>query len=146
MAAEAWPWRHGDAARIPGCRRLRDDMQGAVSGKGGLCLRMERLEVLLLLALKYFALERRGRMVRNSVAGPVLAKPHGGRHAGQVRFAHLEDIHLQGDVSENGLNNAWGCMVNYQYEIKHIERNHEAYVNNDEIIASSKVMAFLKSR
>ncbi|RVU85617.1 MCD, Malonyl-CoA decarboxylase MCD [Leucothrix sargassi] len=77
--------------------------------------------------------------------------PRGGAADPVSRFhlgngAQLEDIHLKADVSENGLKNAWGCMVNYQYQIKHIERNHEAYVNNDEIIASSKVMGFLKSR
>ena len=77
--------------------------------------------------------------------------PRGGAADPVSRFhlgngARLEDIHLQADASENGLNNAWGCMVNYQYQIKHIERNNEAYFNNDEIITSSKVMGFLKSR
>jgi len=58
--------------------------------------------------------------------------------------ARLEDIHLQADNSENGLNNAWGCMVNYQYKVKDIEKNHEAYINNDVIITSNKVMGLLK--
>ena len=58
--------------------------------------------------------------------------------------ARLENIHLQGDNSDNGLNNAWGCMVNYQYKVKDIEKNHEAYINNDVIIASNKVMGLLK--
>ena len=44
------------------------------------------------------------------------------------------------------MNNAWGFMVNYQYQIKSIEKNHEAYINNDEIIASPKVMSLLKTR
>lgn len=75
--------------------------------------------------------------------------PRGGAADPVSRFhlgngARLENIHLQGDVSDNGIRNAWGCMVNYQYQIKHIEKNHEAYVNNDEIIASPKVVAFLK--
>jgi len=58
--------------------------------------------------------------------------------------ARLENIHLQGDNSENGLRNAWGCMVNYQYTVKDIEKNHESYINNNVIIASSKVMGLLK--
>jgi len=58
--------------------------------------------------------------------------------------ARLENIHLQGDNSENGLRNAWGCMVNYQYTVKDIEENHESYINNNVIIASSKVMGLLK--
>ena len=60
--------------------------------------------------------------------------------------ARLENIHLQGDNSENGLKNSWGCMVNYQYQVKDIEKNHEAYINNDVIIASSKVMGLLKTK
>lgn len=99
------------------------------------------------------ALLENNKAFKNLVATYLVSarSPRGGAADPVSRFhlgngAQLEDIHLQGDVSENGLNNAWGCMVNYQYEIKHIERNHEAYVNNDEIIASSKVMGFLKSR
>ena len=58
----------------------------------------------------------------------------------------LEAIHLQADVSDNGLNNAWGCVVNYKYQVKQIEHNHQSYFNTDELIASSKVISFLKSR
>ncbi len=58
--------------------------------------------------------------------------------------ARLENVHLLGDVSKNGLNNAWGCMVNYQYHVDKIETNHEAYVNQDRIIASSAVTNILK--
>ena len=77
--------------------------------------------------------------------------PRGGATDPVSRFhlgngARLEDIHLHGDTSENGMNNAWGFMVNYQYQIKSIEKNHEAYINNDEIIASPKVMSLLKTR
>ncbi|PWQ94807.1 MCD, Malonyl-CoA decarboxylase MCD [Leucothrix arctica] len=75
--------------------------------------------------------------------------PRGGATDPVSRFhlgngARLEDIHLQGDVSENGLNNSWGCMVNYQYRISDIEKNHETYVNADKIITSSAVKSLLK--
>jgi len=58
--------------------------------------------------------------------------------------AMLENIHAHADTSENGLDNSWGCMVNYQYRIDDIESNHEAYVNGDEIIVSSAVQSLLK--
>lgn len=79
----------------------------------------------------------------------IARSPRGGAADPVSRFhlgngAQLENIHLQGDTSENGLANSWGCMVNYQYDINNIEKNHEAYFNNDEITASSKVMSFLK--
>lgn len=60
--------------------------------------------------------------------------------------ARLENIHLLGDVSANGINNSWGCMVNYQYHVKDIEKNHEAYVNNDDVIVSQNVSRLVKAR
>jgi len=40
--------------------------------------------------------------------------------------ARLERINWLGDVSEKGLRQAAGLMVNYRYNPTHIERNHEA--------------------
>lgn len=77
--------------------------------------------------------------------------PRGGAIDPVSRFhlgngAQLENIHLMADLSEKGINNAWGCMVNYLYHVKNIEKNHEAYTNNDEIITSPKVTQLLKKR
>ena len=36
-------------------------------------------------------------------------------------------------------------MVNYLYRLEDIEKNHEAYANQDEIAASSAVKKLLKS-
>ena len=36
-------------------------------------------------------------------------------------------------------------MVNYLYDLKHIEKNHEAYVNENTVIASKSVRALLKA-
>jgi malonyl-CoA decarboxylase len=36
-------------------------------------------------------------------------------------------------------------MVNYQYRLDDIEKNHEAYANRDEIAASSAVKKLLKT-
>ena len=59
--------------------------------------------------------------------------------------ARLENIHLLGDITSNGISNSWGCMVNYQYHVSEIERNHEAYVNNDEIIVSQNISHLLSA-
>jgi len=35
-------------------------------------------------------------------------------------------------------------MINYLYELKNIERNHENYMNNSQVIISDKVKKYLK--
>ncbi|MGE0766012.1 MAG: malonyl-CoA decarboxylase [Hyphomicrobiaceae bacterium] len=59
--------------------------------------------------------------------------------------ARLERINWLGDVSEKGLREAHGLMVNYLYELKDIERNHEAYANDGEVVASRAVRSLQRS-
>jgi len=58
--------------------------------------------------------------------------------------ARLERINWLGDVSEKGLREAHGLMVNYRYDLKEIERNHETYANSSEVVASRTVRALLR--
>jgi len=58
--------------------------------------------------------------------------------------ARLERINWLGDLSPKGLRESAGIMVNYLYRLDDIEKNHEAYVNQDEIAASSAVKKLLK--
>ncbi len=53
--------------------------------------------------------------------------------------ARLERINPLGDLSEKGLADAYGLMVNYQYDLAEIERNHEAFANHQTVAASSAV-------
>jgi malonyl-CoA decarboxylase len=79
----------------------------------------------------------------------LLAKSSAGLPADLVaRFhlgngARLERINWLGDVSEKGLRELLGLMVNYQYVLKDIERNHEALVNQGAIAASKAVRGLL---
>ncbi len=57
--------------------------------------------------------------------------------------ARLEQINWLGDVSEKGMRESCGLMVNYQYVLKDIERNHEALVNQGAIAASKAVRGLL---
>ncbi len=57
--------------------------------------------------------------------------------------ARLERINWLGDISEKGMEESAGLMVNYLYDMAHIERNHEAYVNEGTIAASGQVKALL---
>jgi malonyl-CoA decarboxylase len=58
--------------------------------------------------------------------------------------ARLERINWQGDVSAKGLREAHGLMCNYRYELRDIEKNHEAYVNEGVVAASRQVHALLR--
>ena len=55
----------------------------------------------------------------------------------------LERINWLGDPSAKGLAESFGLLVNYKYDAAMIERNHELYTNNGEVIMSSTVKALL---
>ncbi|MCB1514836.1 MAG: malonyl-CoA decarboxylase [Hyphomicrobiaceae bacterium] len=60
--------------------------------------------------------------------------------------ALLERINYLGDVSSKGLQQAHGLMVNYRYNLKEIEKNHEAFANQGSVPASRQVRALLRTR
>jgi len=84
-------------------------------------------KALLPLAAHYFlhARTRAGRVV-----DPV-ARFHLGNGA---RVERLDPL---GDLSEAAMKQSHGLMVNYLYEIDQIEKNHEAYANKNEVVASA---------
>jgi malonyl-CoA decarboxylase len=59
--------------------------------------------------------------------------------------ARLERINWLGDLSPKGLRESAGIMVNYLYRLDDIEKNHEAYANDGEVVTSSAVRKLLKS-
>jgi malonyl-CoA decarboxylase len=59
--------------------------------------------------------------------------------------ARLERIDWLGDLSPKGLRESAGIMVNYLYRLDDIEKNHEAYANDGEVVASSAVKKLLKN-
>ena len=59
--------------------------------------------------------------------------------------ARLERIDWLGDLSPKGLRKSAGIMVNYLYRLDDIEKNHEAYANEGEVVASSAVKKLFKS-
>lgn len=58
--------------------------------------------------------------------------------------ARLERVNWLGDVSEKGLREAHGLMVNYAYDLGAIEANHEAYENQGAVAVSKAVKGLLK--
>jgi malonyl-CoA decarboxylase len=53
--------------------------------------------------------------------------------------ARLERLNWMGDASEKGLSQAAGFMVNYRYDLASVERNHEAFANQNAIVASPEM-------
>src|SRR5262249_56279413 len=75
--------------------------------------------VLLRLAAQYFLAEKAG----DGRPLDSVARFHLGNGA------RLERINWLGDASLKGLREAHGLMVNYRYDLKDIEKNHEADAN-----------------
>jgi malonyl-CoA decarboxylase len=90
--------------------------------------------LLLRLAAHYFL---RAKLDNGRPADPV-ARFHLGNGA------RLERINWLGDTSSKGLREAHGLMCNYRYELRDIEKNHEAYENEGAVAASRQVVALLK--
>ena len=57
--------------------------------------------------------------------------------------AIVDDIIVNANISEAGFKRSFGIMVNYLYELKDIEKNHEDYINNKKVICSDKLKKYL---
>jgi malonyl-CoA decarboxylase len=60
--------------------------------------------------------------------------------------ARLEQLDFLGDTSEKGLQQAFGLMVNYLYDLDEIEQNHEAFVEKGTVAAAAAVRKLLKTK
>jgi len=58
--------------------------------------------------------------------------------------ARLERINWLADTSDRAIAQADGLMVNYLYDLDHIEKNHEAYAEGRTVVASGGVQRLLR--
>lgn len=58
--------------------------------------------------------------------------------------ASLDRLNWPGDLSDRGIQQGNGLMVNYRYDLGEIEQNHEAYAENRIIVASNAVKKLAK--
>jgi len=86
------------------------------------------------LCAHYLINEKRGMHPLDSVA-----RFHLGNGASIARLNWL------GDTSERGLAQSMGMLVNYQYDLGTVEKNHEKLFNSGEIAASKSVIALCSS-
>ena len=59
--------------------------------------------------------------------------------------AQVEQLNWQADMSERGISQSAGIMLNYLYNLKTIDINHESYRAGEDVIASSQVKNLLKN-
>lgn len=57
--------------------------------------------------------------------------------------AMIHQLHSGADLSEKGLDQSYGTMVNYLYDLRYIERNHEQYVTEGIVDVNEKLKALL---
>ena len=76
------------------------------------------------------------RLVDGHAPGARIDQPDG-------NGARLERLNWLGDTSDKGLREAHGLMVNYLYDLRFIEANHEAFANHGTIVASAAVRRYL---
>ncbi len=57
--------------------------------------------------------------------------------------AKIHQLHVAADLSDKGLTQSYGTMVSYLYDLRYIERNHEAYVTEGTVDFSDKLKPLL---
>jgi len=58
--------------------------------------------------------------------------------------ARLERINWLADTSEKAIAQSYGLMVNYQYDLDDIEKNHETYAEGGAVVAAHNVQRLLR--
>jgi len=58
--------------------------------------------------------------------------------------ARILNMHWMADLSEKGIAQSAGIMLNYDYELKKIVRNHENYLTDHKVTTSKSVRGWLK--
>lgn len=60
--------------------------------------------------------------------------------------AMLKRLNWCANMSDKGISQSLGLMVNYLYDLEQLEENHEAYTENKDIIVDSSIKQLLKNR
>lgn len=59
--------------------------------------------------------------------------------------ACLERFNVAADLSDKGMSQSLGLMVNYIYDLAKVEENHENYMKNHKVVCSSQIKKLLPS-
>lgn len=108
---------------------LESTMEKNYNGKAG-----QRLQQALpSLCAHYLLKVKRGSQVEDRVA-----------HFHLTNGAQIKKINWAANLSDKGVEQSFGIMVNYLYDLPSIERNHEAYRSSGDISASSAVKKLVR--
>lgn len=138
---------------VPGFARW---LGAALAAPAALGLINEEAALLQLSPSEVAALDEAARARRNRLLGQMTAHymlrartasdrvidPVARFHLGNG--ARLERINVGGNLSERGVRESHGVMVNYRYELDDIEVNHEAFASRNTVVASSAVRKLLR--
>ncbi len=92
-----------------------------------------------------------GRLAALAAGYLLHAKSDDGRPLDPVARFHLNNgaivhrVHARGDLSEKGMSQSGGAMVNYLYDLGRLEDNHESYANLRQVVASREARDLAKS-
>jgi malonyl-CoA decarboxylase len=89
--------------------------------------------ILLRLCARYLLFAKKGRQAFDRVS-----------HFHLSNGAKIEQINWAADLSEKGIGQSAGMMVNYLYQLSQIEKNHENYTGGGAIAVSSTVNKIAK--
>src|SRR5690606_24622496 len=64
-------------------------------------------------------------------------------HLGNGALVH--DVHAGADMSSNGIRQSCGAMVNYLYDLRTVEQNHEDFVTSQTVTTSRPIRAMVKA-
>ena len=57
--------------------------------------------------------------------------------------ASLDRLNPMADLSDKGMQQSRGLMVNYVYDLSQVEENHEKYVTHREIVCNDQIKKLL---
>lgn len=115
----------GEPVTRPDLQALREEV---VALPNDAATAQARQDALKKLAAWYLAECRKGRYPLDPVAR---------FHLGNG--AQIHQLHGAADLSDKGLQSSRGVMVNYLYDLRFIERNHEAYMTEGQVDCSAGV-------
>jgi len=101
------------------------------------CCEKEEINQLALLRLTYFYLTQ----IKNKKGDAINPVAH--FHLGNG--ALIYKIHTQANNNQLAIDDSWGVMVNYLYDLDLVAKNHESYANQESLAVSPKLTKSVQS-
>jgi malonyl-CoA decarboxylase len=102
------------------------------------CCNKDEIDQLALLRLTYHYLTQ----IKNKSGDAINPVAH--FHLGNG--ASIYKIHTDANSNQIAIDDSWGVMVNYFYDLDLVAKNHESYANKDPIVVSPKLSKFFSKQ